>query len=216
MNLQHANSSCVLRVGSVALRMTLGLLCTCFILYILGIFLYSFWFQRQEHKHLCFFLRWLSPWGVFFVCVHMHHWNFLDLNAVFSRQTPLRVFLHSRHFSIAAQRYWGGIEGHFVRQDAKRTGIEWCWAGYETPCKSRMRHGPQEIVLEPGAYDKPATKAFLGNRDNNVSHSRSQKQSLQKPLWEQHALRHLCFQGKGKIWQVLSLLPVFWKENRTI
>lgn len=72
-----------------------GLLGTCFILYIFGIFLYSSSFQRQEHKQLSF--SWDDSVCVC-MCVYMHHWNFLNSNAVFSCQTRLWVFLSSRHF----------------------------------------------------------------------------------------------------------------------
>lgn len=85
-------------------------------------------------------------------------------------------------FSIATWRYWGRIEGHFLRQDAKRTGIEWCWLATRRHANQECSVVPREIVHEPGVYDKPATKAFLGKCDNNVSHSRGVKNKGCKSL----------------------------------
>lgn len=83
-------------------------------------------------------------------------------------------------FSIATWRYWGRIEGHFLRQDAKRTGIEWCWLATRRHANQECSVVLREIVHEPGEYDKPATKAFLGECDNNVSHSTGVKNKASK------------------------------------
>lgn len=105
----------------------------------------------------------------------MHHWNFLDSNAVFSCQTRLWVFLNSRHFFNSNLEIPRENRRSFLRQDAKRTGIEWRWLAARRHANQECSVVPREMAHEPGVYDKPATKAFSGKCDKNVSHSRGVK-----------------------------------------
>lgn len=76
------------------------------------------------------------------VSVCMHHWNFLDSNAVFSCQTPLWVFLNSRHFFNSNLKILRENRRSFSKTGCQEDRNWMVLAGHETPCKSRMQCGP--------------------------------------------------------------------------